>query len=99
MAPTTGKCHQDSHTEMRSVQPRVADEEGLWARQAKKLGSEPRDRFGGCFFHVFWRMDGSGAVKMAPAVLLLISSILLCGLMKSKRDEIRIIRFFQIGTY
>jgi hypothetical protein len=48
---------------MRSVQPRVADEEGLWARQAKKLGSEPRDRFGGCFFHVFWRMDGSGGGK------------------------------------
>jgi ABC-type multidrug transport system permease subunit len=51
------------------------------------------------FFMFFGEWMAQGAVKMAPAVLLLISSILLCGLMKSKRDEIRIIRFFQIGTY
>jgi ABC-type multidrug transport system permease subunit len=51
------------------------------------------------FVIIFGEWMTQGAVKMAPAVLLLISSILLCGLMKSKRDEIRIIRFFQIGTY
>ena len=48
---------------MRSIQPGIADEENLWPRQAKKLGSEPRYRFGGCFFHDFWRMDDSGDGK------------------------------------
>jgi hypothetical protein len=62
-APKIGKCHQDSRTEMRSIQPRVADAENLWPRQAKKLGSEARYRFGGCFFHDFWRMDDSGGGK------------------------------------
>jgi hypothetical protein len=62
-APKIGKCHQDSRTEMRSIQPRVADAENLWPRQAKKLGSEARYRFGGCFFHDFWRMDDSGRGK------------------------------------
>jgi len=48
---------------MRSIQSRIADAENLWARQTKKLGSEPRYRFGGCFFHDFWRMDDSGGGK------------------------------------
>src|SRR6056300_2115496 len=48
---------------MRSIQPRIADEEDLWTRQAKKLGSEPGHRFGGCFFRGFWRMDDSGSGK------------------------------------
>jgi hypothetical protein len=48
---------------VRSIQPGIADEENLWPRQAKKLGSEPRYRFGGCFFHDFWRMDDSGDGK------------------------------------
>jgi hypothetical protein len=48
---------------VRSIKPRISEADNLWPRQAKKLGSEPRDRFGGCFFHVFWRMDGSGGGK------------------------------------
>ena len=63
LAPGKGKCHQDSHTEVRSIQPGIADEENLWPRQAKKLGSEPRYRFDGCFCHNFWRMDDSGGDK------------------------------------
>jgi len=51
------------------------------------------------FFMIFGVWMTLSAVKMAPAVLLLISTILLCGLMKSKRDEIRIIRLFKFGTY
>jgi hypothetical protein len=84
---------------MRSIQSWIANEENLWTLQAKKPGSETRNRLGGFFFHVFCEWMTQGAVKMTPAVLLLISTILLCGLMKSKRGEIRIIRFFKIGTY
>jgi len=51
------------------------------------------------FFMIFGEWMTQGAVKMAPAVLLLISTILLCSFMKTTRDEIRIIRFFKIGTY
>jgi hypothetical protein len=47
---------------------------------------------------IFGEWMTPGAVKMVPAVLLLISTILLCGLMKSKRDDIRIIRLFKFGT-
>ena len=51
------------------------------------------------FVIIFGEWMTQGAINMAPAVLLLISTILLCSLMKSKPDEIRIIRFFGIGTY
>ena len=51
------------------------------------------------FFMIFGEWMTQGTVRMAPAVLLLISTILLCCLMKSKQDVIRIIRFFKIGTY
>jgi len=48
---------------MRSIQPRISEEVNLWPRQAKKLGIEPRYRFGGCFFYDIWRMDDSGGGK------------------------------------
>jgi len=48
---------------------------------------------------IFGEWMTQGAVKMSLTTLLLISTILLCCLMKSERDEIRIIRFFEIGTY
>ena len=51
------------------------------------------------FFMIFGEWMTQGAVKMSLTTLLLISTILLCCLMKSERDEIRIIRFFEIGTY
>ena len=60
-----GKCHRNSHTEVRSIQPRIADAENLWPRQAKKLSSETLYRFGGFFIHVFWLMDDSGGGKYA----------------------------------
>ena len=51
------------------------------------------------FFMFFGEWMTQGAEKMALALVLLIFTILLCDLMKSKRGEIRIIRFFNIGTY
>ena len=51
------------------------------------------------FFMIFGVWMTQSAVKMAPAVLLLISTILLYDFMKSPRDEIQIIRFSKIGTY
>ena len=51
------------------------------------------------FFVVFGELMIQGAVKMALIGFLLISTIFLCGILKSYRSEMQRIQLFRFGTY